>query len=429
MSRKIVFLLLLVLVTGAVAVQAQDEPIDLTFSHFWADNTAGAGLVVQDALDRFTAAHPNVNVTSETMSHDEYYTKFRVLAASDELPDVFIMNADMTAPLSSGGLLLDITDDLAADPEWRDMQIPGGMVEWARNERNYGVPAQMIITHVIYWNQDIFEEIGLEEFPSDWEGLTSAITALKDAGYTPIALGSKAGWPLFDCLFGTLSFRATGLEWYNSLLAHEAAFTDPEFLLALNTFKELVDLGAFNDDASSIDNMQARTLYYNGQAAMFIEGNWAISEGLAVDAPPEIAEATGLALWPALPEGKGEANEVTWAAGWGWALNGKLEGAKREAAVALVKELSSMDFGRQRLEMGDLPGQIVTEFDGSAIPPLFVELNEMSLDWSAVPILTLGFPPSVTDLIWQGLQEIMTGQATPEDVAAKVQAEYALYAE
>jgi raffinose/stachyose/melibiose transport system substrate-binding protein len=410
-------------------VQAQEDPITLTFSNFWTDLESGSGLLVQQRLAAYKEAYPNVTTELQTQAHDEYITKFRVLASADDLPDVFIMNADQTTPLSNGGQLLNITEDLNADPAWRDLQNPGGMVEWTRDGNIYGMPSQMIITHVIYWNKAMFAEVGLDTFPDTWEGLKEAIVKLKEARHTPIALGSKAGWPLFDCLFGTLAFRSIGLDWYNQLLAHEVKFTDPEFVRALTTFKELVDIGAFNADATSLDNAQARALYYNQDAAMFIEGNWAISEGLAVDAPEDVQAATGIALWPAIPEGKGAANEVTWAAGWGWGLNSKLEGAKRDAAIALVKALSDEDYGRARVEMGQSAAQTVAEFDASKLPPLLVELNTMSQNWKAVPILTLGFPTSVTDVLSTGLQEIMTGQATPEDVAADVQTEYEDYAE
>lgn len=402
------------------------QPIELTFSHFWGDPTTGAGKVVQARLDEWLAANPNVTVKTETMSHDEYYTKFRVLASSNELPDVFIMNADMTTPLSNGGQLLDLTAALDADPAWRDLQIPGGMTEWTRDGRVYALPAQMIITHVIYYNTAIFDEVGIDSFPATLTEFNDAVAKLQAAGYIPVALGAKAGWPLFDCVFGTFTFRIAGLEWYNKLLAHEAKFTDPEFVTVLTTFKDLVDQGTFNADANSIDNMQARTLYYNRDAAMFMEGNWAISEGLAgQDVEPD----TEIALWPSIEGGAGKPNEVTWAAGWGWGANGELEGAKRDAALSLLAALSSEEYGRMRLESGDLPAQKITEFDGSALPRLFVELNQQSLGWEAVPILTLGFPASVTDVLWKGLQEIMTGQKSPEEVAAAIQEEYDKYQE
>ena len=171
--------------TGGAAQPVADstEPIELTFSHFWGDPAMGAGKVVQARLDAWLAANPNVTIKTETMSHDEYYTKFRVLASSDELPDVFVMNADMTTPLVNGGQLLNLTEALNADPAWRDLQIPGGMTEWMRDGQSYALPAQMIITHLIYYNTSIFEEVGIEGFPATLEEFNDAVAKLKDAGY------------------------------------------------------------------------------------------------------------------------------------------------------------------------------------------------------------------------------------------------------
>ncbi len=369
------------------------------------------------------ANNPNVDVKMEVISHDEYYNKFRVLASSNELPDVFIMNADMTTPVSTSGQLIDLTEPFNADAEWSGIINPGLMSEWTRDGKVYALPSQVIMTHQIFYNKEIFAEAGIETFPQTWEEMTAAVTKLKDAGYTPIALGAKAGWPLYDCLFGTLSFRSHGVDWYNNLLAREAQFTDPEFVNGLARFEELVKLGAFNPDATSLDNMQARTLYYDRQAAMFIEGGWAIAGALDLE---DVESVTDIGIWPAIPDGIGEPNEVTWASGWGWAANSKLEGAEREAAIGLLRALSDEEYGRMRLEVGLGTPQMVTEYDDLALPRLFMLETEYSANWQAVPILSLGFPSSVTDVFSNGLQEILTGQSTPEDVAAAMQAEYDL---
>lgn len=400
-----------------------EEKVELSFSHFWTEADGDAGKIVQSRLDAWLAENPNVEVKMEVISHDEYYNKFRVLASSNELPDVFIMNADMTTPISSSGQAIDLTDVLKADSEWSGILNPGLMAEWTRDGKVYALPSQVIMTHQIFYNKEIFQEVGIEKFPETWEEMSAAVVKLKDAGYTPIALGAKAGWPLFDCLFGTLSFRATGVDWYDRLLAREAEFTDPEFVNALTRFEELVKLGAFNPDATSLDNMQARQLYYDRKAAMFIEGGWAIAGALDLE---EVESVTDIGIWPAVPDGKGQPNEVTWASGWGWAANSKLEGAERDAAISLLRALSDEQYGRMRLEAGLGAPQLITEFDDSKLPRLFTLENEYSANWTAVPILTLGFPSSVTDVLSNGLQEILTGQKTPADVAQAVQDEYLL---
>jgi len=390
--------------------------------HFQSDDSVGA-VLFRNAIADFEAAHPNVSVRQETTTHDEYITLFNVEAASGELPDVFMILAANIDSTQAAGLLADLGPDFAADVDWLNAQNPGAMLEWTRGDSIYAIPTQMIVTHLIYYNQAIFDEVGIEEFPTTWEDFKSAITTLNDAGYIPIALGNKERWVVADPLFGTMIFRATGLDWFNNLLTGDAKFTDPEFVYAVEAFKELVDIGAFNVDANSLTNAQQRTLYYNGEAAMFIEGNWAIGS-VAQEAPEDIRDNTHLAIWPPLTAGKGSANQVTGGAGWGIAINSKVSGAKREAAVELLKTLSAIDYGRQRIEAGLMAGQVVTDFDETLLPALTTELNrKLATEWEVVPIFTNWTPRGILDTLGQTMQELMIGQKTPEQVAQELQAE------
>ena len=425
MLRKLILLFGMVLL-AVVPIGAQDEDVTLTVTHFFEGDPGTVGELIDNQLGDYLAAHPNVTLNVEINSHDEYIEKFKVLAAGRELPDVFIINGDQITGVGGAGMLADLSGDLDADPEWRDLQVPGGMREWIRGDAVYALPNQMIITHVIYWNEAIFAEVGLEEFPDTWEGLLEAMALLSDGGYVPIAFGNVARWPGYSPMFGTLSFRGHGIDWYNRLLNFDAEFTDEEFIRGLEAFVDLVEAGAFNEDANSIDTSQAQAMYFNREAAMFVEGDWAINT-LNVDAPQDILDDTNLAVWPGLSNGSEDPTEVTWAAGWGWAINSELEGAEREAAVELVKYLSNEDYGRQRIELGLLSAQAVTDFDETQLSQLNLELNEMLADLTGVPLLTIAFPPSVTDMLGIGLQELMTGQTTPEELAEEMQEEYENY--
>src|SRR5690606_5570452 len=226
MSRKLFCYLFLLCLIIPLAAQAQEQ-IELTMQHFQSDDSVGA-VLFRNAIADFEAAHPNVSVRQETTTHDEYITLFNVEAASGELPDVFMILAANIDSTQAAGLLADLGPDFAADVDWLNAQNPGAMLEWTRGDSIYAIPTQMIVTHLIYYNQAIFDEVGIEEFPTTWEDFKSAITTLNDAGYIPIALGNKERWVVADPLFGTMIFRATGLDWFNNLLTGDAKFTDPE---------------------------------------------------------------------------------------------------------------------------------------------------------------------------------------------------------
>jgi len=409
----------------AFGAQPARAEVDLTFAHFLANKSTEAPNVV-DAIARFREKYPDVNLDEQISGTDEYLTQFNVGAASGSVPDVFMMNGSDVDGLSAGGLVGDISDALTADAEWNDINTEAMLTEFTRDGKIYGMPYGQIITHVIFWNENLFAEAGIETFPDSWDGFLEAIDKLKESGVTPIALGNKGRWVVVDPLFGTLGYRHHGTEFLAGLKAGEAKFTDPEFVGAIEDFKELVDRGAFNDDANSLDNKQQRSIYTSGDAAMFIEGSWAIPTIIS-DAPEEVLEATQMAIWPTIEGGQGEPNEVTGGAGWAYAISSKLEGEQREAAINLVKELSNVDYGRSRVEIGLLPAQALGEkADDIEQPRLLKELTAKVGDgtWQIVPIMPTNLPRSFLDVSGEALQDLMVGNKTPMEVAESIQKDF-----
>jgi raffinose/stachyose/melibiose transport system substrate-binding protein len=57
---------------------------------------------------------------------------------------------------------------------------------WATDDGlPYGVPF-IAVSHGIYYNQDIFDELDLQ-IPETWEELLTVAQAVQDGGYTPFA--------------------------------------------------------------------------------------------------------------------------------------------------------------------------------------------------------------------------------------------------
>ena len=214
----------------------------------------------------------------------------------------------------------------------------------------------------------------------------------------------------------------TGTDWYYRTLDHKDTWTNPLFVNALGTLDHLMQIGAFNADFTSIDDTQMIGLYYNKKAAMFIDGNWAVP-AIYQQAPKDVADNTRLAVFPAVPGGLGAPNGTVTISGWGWGINQKIAGdkAKLAAALSLMKALTSTDVGRARLEMGLMSAQIVDQFDSSKLDPLSSAFFKMVPTLSGYPHLTIPFPPAIDDTLATGLQAMLTGQTTPEQVATSVQ--------
>ncbi|GBG07966.1 hypothetical protein PAT3040_02531 [Paenibacillus agaridevorans] len=397
--------------------KAPSDKITLTIGHFDIDDN---GAIFRDALEKFRKENPEINLVEEAVPHDPYRVKMTTLGASGELPDLFVANGSMLLDYIPKGYVGTFNEALDQDAEWKNGFLPNSFDEFTTDGKIYGVPTAMFSVHVIYYNKELFKQAGIASFPQTWEEFTDAILKLKDNGLTPIAMGNKSNVPVGSVLFGTLADRYTGTAWFKAVKEGTAKFTDPEFVDSLKALQKLAEMGAFNPDINSIDGDMARTLYFNKQAAMIVDGAWAVTN-ISRDAPEDIQKATGLAILPAVPGGKGDPMSVAGGSGWSLAFNSELTGAKKDAAIALIKSVSGQEYGRTKIENNGQPPVKVEEYDQSKLSPLSVDYFELMNDKKFSPIYDIQLSPALVEVIYKGLQDLLIGGVTPEELSKKIQ--------
>lgn len=154
--------------------------------------TGGLDTGFYAALDEWTEAHPEVEISLESMNQTDYQTKITSLGAANDMPDLFMLKGSWTKNFVENGWIKDITDNLDADPEWKDGYIAGGFDSATYDGRIYGVPRESLATGLVFYNSDMWAEIGYEEFPSTWTELLDAVEKFKEAGIVPFVMGNKA---------------------------------------------------------------------------------------------------------------------------------------------------------------------------------------------------------------------------------------------
>jgi len=401
-----------------------EEKITLTFTHMFTNDGSAISDGFYNALNEYKKAHPNVTIKQEALSHDTYETKIKTLAAGGELPDVFVIKGSMVDPFYNNGQIAPLNDALASNREWKNSFVEGACDDFQRGDKILGIPIQVQPTSLIFYNREIFKEAGINEFPKDWNEFKDVVKKLRAKGYIPITAGNKGKWLVESCILSTLGDRFTGTDWFVSIRDRKGAkFTDPEFVNALRAIDELVKMKAFNSDINSLDNNQQRTLYYNKKAAMFFEGGWAISL-VTNEAPKDVLDATELAIIPPVPGGKGLPNTVSGGAGWAFQINAKLDGSKKNAALALLKALSSDAYSRPMLEKGGFPATKVKNYDESKLSTLAKKYQQLAKNIKYVPVYDVQLSPGVIEVMNSGLQDMIIGTLTPEKLAQKIQQEY-----
>lgn len=405
--------------------KSSDEKITLSVMHMYPkSNTDGNSIAYNKVVDEFKKANPNIILNEEALGNNTYETKIAAVAAGNQLPDLFIYKGSMLDMFISNKLVNAVDDVLDKDPEWKNGFYDGIFNDFVKDGKTYGIPFQKLDTHLIFYNTKIFSDAGISEFPTTWAGFEDAIKKIKAKGITPISLGNKDNWVAESCLLSTLADRYTGPDWFDSIKNKGGAkFTDPEFVQALTMLQKLANMGAFNSDMNSLDNMQQKTAYYNGKAAMFMEGNWAISS-VVNDAPKEISENTNLAILPGIDGGKGDANDNSAGASWAWNVNANVTGAKRDAAFKFIKAVTDSNYATVAVEANAFPASKPAKVDNSKLASLSIKYLDLSEKFKPVAIYDSQLPADLINVMNTGIQSLMINDTTPQELAQKIQAAY-----
>jgi raffinose/stachyose/melibiose transport system substrate-binding protein len=431
--KKILALVLTVLMVLALAtpVMAEGE-IKLTFSNFNTEeevknNAEAAGRAW--ALDHFNEINAGkVQIESTAMSHDDYAIKIQAQAAADDLPDLFFLKGSWVENFAENDLMADLTDYFNALPN-KDDYYAGEFKSATLGGKIYGTPIQFVSpTSLMFSNKKLWADAGYETIPTTFDEIFAAAPKFNEKGIPTIALGNKDNWPYESCWISCLGDRFTGTAWFNGILARDGSskFTDPAFVDMLKFTKALGQSGVLNADYNSITHDESISMYNQGKSASLISGYWPVANIIG-NATPEVKDNTVITLLPQ-PAGAsgGDPNSLSNASGWFLAVNNKLEGAKREAAIKAAFELYGVDYCDY---MGQTYGMLspmkVKTMKTDGVDPLTTAYNEIAgaAAASGVPVYDVELNGSIIDVMNKGLQEVLAGTMEPEALAEMIQAE------
>lgn len=374
-------------------------------------------------LKEFLEKNTDIQLDEESIANADMATKVQTLAAADELPDLFMVKGSMAESFVESEKLLSVSEILDKYPDYRDNFKDGVFSNFTFDNKIYAIPYQVTNTCVFY-NETLFQKAGISEFPTTWDGLLEAVEKLKAAGVNPIVLGNKDKWNAESVILSTLGNRCTGDEWYQNIRDRGGAkFTDPEFVLSLSALNDLAKAGGFNTDVNSIDGAQQRQVYMNGGAAMTIDGTWAISD-LDAKCPKDILEATRIAALPSVEGGKGNPQAISGGSGWGVAVNAKIDTAKLPTVERFLTGVMGKDFATGLTQIGSISAAKPGDYKRDENALVANRFEEFQQDRPFVPVYDHQLSSGIMEVMQSGLQELLIGAISPEDLAASIQAEY-----
>lgn len=235
------------------------------------DPNAGPKAGFEAAVEAFKAANPDINVTVNINDREAHKTAIRNFLSADA-PDITSWYpGNRMAPFVEAGLFEDVSD--LWEKEGFNESLAAIRPTMTIDDKQWGVP-YTYYQWGVYYRKDIFDKLKLEE-PKNWEEFNAVAKTLKDAGVTPITIGTKYLWTAAG-VFDYLNLRTNGYEVHNDLTAGKVKYTDERIKKVFMTWKEMVDGGYFIKNHATMSWQDAIAPFANGDAAMYVMGNFAV---------------------------------------------------------------------------------------------------------------------------------------------------------
>ncbi|WP_432541056.1 ABC transporter substrate-binding protein [Kineococcus sp. SYSU DK002] len=212
--------------------------------------------------------------------HDSSQTSLTAQFVRGAPPDVGMFNYNLeTASFVSTGVLVDLAGTPEADsvdPQYQDL-----VDQFANHRGETSVLPYSITAAGVLYNKALFEQNGVA-VPTTWSELIAACETFAANGVVPVELTSAEVWTLAQGLFDyTTGSAADVAAFYEALKSGE----DVTFL---ETFGEagrkMVEFSRHaNPDNASRTYPDGNLAFGRGEAAMYLQGPWALNEVSKVD--------------------------------------------------------------------------------------------------------------------------------------------------
>jgi raffinose/stachyose/melibiose transport system substrate-binding protein len=369
-------------------------------------------------LGEFHQDHPRITVRFDPSESAEYDSVLDAQLEGGTAPDLFYVRSfSASSNLFERGYLARLTDL----PGLHEHFEPTVLAAWATDAGTpYAVPFTAT-SHGIYYNQEMFQELGLE-VPGTWEELLSVAQALQEAGVIPFANGTKAKWTAAETIFMNLAPGFIGgREGRMAYLAGDRCFNDEAMVSAFRAVEDLAPF--FPEDHELLGYIDSLQLFAQGKAGMWLSGSWDI---------PYFEEADPSFPWSvfAVPAPAGRPGCVTFHLDVGIGLNAA--SSHKEEASEFLTWITQPAFGA--VLGNEMPGFFPMHRNPPSLENehanAFLELNQgrdtdIRFVWEE---LREGSPSAYT-LIQDGTLAILQGKQTPEAAADALQAGLATWFE
>lgn len=371
------------------------------------------------AVDNFNAnegVELGYEVVQTSIVNDTYKDQLVIAMAAGECPDMY--NHWSGGPMNEyvdAGLAQDLTS-YYEEYGIEDLFMDAAIEQATYNDSIYAMPLANCSVGLIFYNTEIFADLGLEE-PDTITELEAICDTLVDNDYVPFALANSSQWTgsFFYMYFAT---RYGGTDPFNDAVSGEGSFEDDAFIYAGEKIQEWVSAGYFPDGVNGLseDNGDSRTMLYTDQAAMTLMGSWLVST--VMNESEEYLAKMGVFEFPEYEDSDADQSLLVGTIGDTF-VSFSCTGDKLDAAFTCAMYWTTDEY----MELCVESGKISPLVSGYAEQELNIEITEMLNASGGVQLWYDQYLSSeVAEVHKSESQKLFDFSATPEEVAAAQQA-------
>lgn len=246
-------------------VFAETEKIELVC---WTllDETDAMKEAWEKAVADYETAHPDIKINRTQYEGEAYKIKIKSAVAADELPDIFFSwSGGFSQPFVESGKMLALDEAYADYSE----AINSSMLDGGSYDGSIYGSVISPQTSLLYYNKAMFEEYDLNA-PETFDDLVNVCQTFVDHGIDPIAISAKDTWGP-AVIMDNLMLKTVGHDKVvDTITKKGGSFEDETFLEAATKFSQLVEMGAFLDNASGVNTDEAYQYFVNGTCPMWV---------------------------------------------------------------------------------------------------------------------------------------------------------------
>lgn len=310
---------------------------------------------VDSDIEAWNEEHPEQEIVVDSFVNDNYKERIRTAVGSGEAPTLIASwGGGPVMEYAEQDYIIDLTDETE---ELRGRMLDSVLASGEVDGRTYAVPSTNLQPVVLYYNQAVFDEVGVD-VPEDWDDLLDVIDEFNASDVYPIALAGASRWPQLMWP-AYLTDRIGGSEVYEAVMAGEPdAWSHPALLEALEMTQDLVERDAFDPNFSSVvaDQSEDLQLLADGDAAMVLQTGSQYAR--MADTAPEFQESDDFryTTFPTVPDGEGDPAAIVGNPSHFWSVSANASEEEQQAAIDYLTEWAfNDDFVDSMLAEGSVP--------------------------------------------------------------------------